>query len=480
MVKISFGTDGWRGVMNREFTFDNVKVVAQGIADYVQSHRLESRGIVVGYDTRKWSRQFAESVCEVMMGNNILTYVTKRDTPTPVTAFEVLQLKTAGAVMITASHNSPEWNGIKYIPEYAGPALPETTEEITCNVDRIFKENKIRELSITIGARRGLLKWIDPTQPYIGFVRKQLDLEAFRKTKLRVVFDAMYGTARGYLDHILRSLGCEVITIHNKVDPNFGGGRPEPLPEFLAELRDKVVSLNAELGLATDGDADRLAVYGGDGVYLAADQLLPLLFDHSIKSGRVSEGGVVRTVATTHLLDRIAKKYGLPVYEVPVGFKFVGQYLREKNVIIGGEESGGISFKGHIPDKDGIFTGVKVAEMLAESGKTLAEMLKELEKEYGLLFSGRIDVACSEELKHVTMEKISSSIPDMVAGIKVLNVNRIDGLKLTLEDEGWLLIRPSGTEPLFRIYGESPDKERLQKILEEGRKLVIKALSELV
>jgi alpha-D-glucose phosphate-specific phosphoglucomutase len=475
MVEISFGTDGWRGIINREFTFDNVKIVAQGIADYVQSHRLKDRGIVVGYDTRKCSRQFAESVCEVMLGNDIPTYITKRDTPTPVTAFEVLHRKAAGAVMITASHNPPEWNGIKYIPEYAGPALPETTEEITYNVDRIFKERKIKELPTTVGTRRGLLKWIDPTGPYIRFVRRQLDLEVFRKARLRVVFDAMYGTARGYLDRVLHGLGCEVVVIHNKVDPNFGGGRPEPLPEFLAELKEKVVSLNADLGLATDGDADRLAVYDSNGAYLAADQLLPLLFEYSIKSGKI--GGVVRTVATTHLLDRIAKKYGLPVYEVPVGFKFVGQYLREKDVVIGGEESGGISFKGHIPDKDGVFTGVKVAELIAESGRTLAELLKELEKEYGLLVGGRIDVACSEELKHVAMERLSSNIPARIAGIRILNVNRIDGLKLILEDGGWLLIRPSGTEPLFRIYGESPSKEKLQKILEEGRKLVIKVLS---
>lgn len=475
MVKISFGTDGWRGVMGKEFALDNVKVVAQGIADYVQSRGLRERGVVVGYDTRRWSRRFAESVCEVMLGNGIPTYITKRDVPTPVAAFEVLHRKAAGAIMITASHNPPEWNGIKYIPEYAGPALPETTEEITRNISRILGGRKIKETSIKNG-RHSLLKWIDPTRSYIRFVKKQLDVEAFNKAKLKVVFDPMHGTARGYLDHVLRSLGCKVTVIHAEVDPNFGGGRPEPLPEFLAELKNKVISLGANLGLATDGDADRLAVYDSDGSYLAADQLLPLLFDYSIKSGRL--GGIVRTVATTHLLDRIAKRHGLPVYEVPVGFKYVGQYLREKDVLLGGEESGGISFKGHIPDKDGIFTGVKVAEMIAKTGKPLSQLLKELESEYGLLVSGREDVPCSDALKQVVMEKLSSKIPSKIAATEILHVNRMDGLKLILKDESWLLIRPSGTEPLIRIYGESTNTEKLQAVLKEGRRFVVKVLNE--
>ncbi|MEM4713807.1 MAG: phosphoglucomutase/phosphomannomutase family protein [Candidatus Bathyarchaeia archaeon] len=474
-MKISFGTDGWRGIMGREFTFDNVKVVAQGIADYVQSRGLGEKGVIVGYDTRRWSHRFAESVCEVMLGNGIPTYITNRDVPTPVAAFEVLHRKAAGAIMITASHNPPEWNGIKYIPEYAGPALPETTEEITYNINRILSEHKIKKISIKTGMQRGLLKWIDPTVPYIKFVKEQLDVEAFKKAKLNVVFDAMYGTARGYLNRVLHSLGCKVTVIHAEVDPNFGGGRPEPLPEFLAELKNKVISLGANLGLATDGDADRLAVYDSDGSYFAADQLLPLLFDYTIKSGKL--GGIVRTVATTHLLDRIAKKHGLPVYEVPVGFKYVGQYLREKDVLLGGEESGGISFKGHIPDKDGIFTGVKVAEMIARTGKTLFQLLRDLESEYGSLVGGREDLACSDELKQVIMEKLSAKIPNKIAATEISHINRMDGLKLILKDESWLLIRPSGTEPLIRIYGESTNKEKLQAILKEGKELVVKVLS---
>jgi alpha-D-glucose phosphate-specific phosphoglucomutase len=476
MTKILFGTDGWRAIIGKDFKLSNVKFVSQAIADYMKAENLEDRGVIVGYDTRKWSRRFAEGVCRVMLGNDIPTYITERDVPTPVTAFEVFQRKAGGAVMITASHNSPEWNGIKYIPDYAGPALPDITEEITKKINRVLRTKTVKESSIKNGLQTRLLRSIDPIKPYIEFVMNQIDLEAMKKARLKVVFDPMYGTARGYLDRILRGAGCKVTVIHDKLDSSFGGSRPEPLPEFLADLKAKVAIINADLGLATDGDADRLAVYDSDCTYLAADQLFPIIFDFIIKSGK--RGGVVRTVATTHLVDRIAKKYGLPVYEVPVGFKYVGQYLREKEVVIGGEESGGISFKGHISEKDGIFTGIKIAEIRAKTKKSFSQLLEELQSEYGPCVSGRYDVTCPDNLKQVVMKKLSSDIPDKITGIKVSAVNRIDGLKLILKDGGWLLIRPSGTEPLLRIYGESTDKERLKAILEQGKNIVSKALSQ--
>lgn len=263
--------------------------------------------------------------------------------------------------------------------------------------------------------------------------------------------------------------------IHDELDPNFGGSRPEPLPELLGNLKVKVATLNADIGLATDGDADRLAVYDSDGTYLAANQLLPMLFDYIIRSGE--RGGVVRSVATTHLLDRIAKKYGVPVYEVPVGFKYVGQYLREKDVVIGAEESGGFSFKGHVSEKDGIFTCIKIVEMRAKTRKPLSQLLSELQSEYGPSVSGRVEVPCPDDLKQVVMERLSSDIPDKIIGIPVSTVNRMDGMKLILEDGGWLLIRTSGTESLLRIYGESTDEEALKAILDQGKKLVSKVLS---
>jgi phosphomannomutase len=267
MVKIVFGTDGWRGIMEKEFTLSNVRVVAQAIADYVVDHSLQSGGVIVGYDTRNWSRSFADSVCKVMVGNEVSTCVTDRDTPTPVTAFEVLQRKAGGAVMITASHNPPKWNGIKYIPDYAGRAMPEITEEITKNISRVLRARTVKESTIENGQGRHLLEQIDATMPYIEFVENKTDTEAMREARLRVVCDLMYGTARGYLDRILRRAGCEVAVMHDEVDPNFGGSRPEPLPTLLVDLKARVASLGADLGFATDGDADRLAVYDSDGTY---------------------------------------------------------------------------------------------------------------------------------------------------------------------------------------------------------------------
>jgi alpha-D-glucose phosphate-specific phosphoglucomutase len=476
MANIVFGTDGWRGIMDKEFTLSNVKIVAQAVADYMKAHDLEYRGVIVGYDTRKLSHRFAHGVCEVMLGNGIPTYITDRDVPTPVTAFEVLQRKAGGAVMITASHNPPAWNGVKYIPDYGGPALPETTEEITKNVDRLLRTRIINESTIKNGLRTRLLQVIDARKPYIDFVEEQIDLDAIKEAGLRIICDPMYGTARGYIDHILRNAGCEVKIIHGRVDPKFGGSRPEPLPELLVALKAGVLNIGADLGLATDGDADRLAIYDSHGTYFGANQILPMLFDYLIKSGDL--GGVVRTVATTHLVDRIAEKHGLPVYEVPVGFKYVGRYLREKEVVIGGEESGGIGLKGHIPEKDGIFTGIKVTEMRSKTKKSLAKLFSELQSEYGSCVNGRSEVNCLEELKEVVMEKLSSDIPEKIAGTHVSKIIKLDGLKLILKDGGWLLIRPSGTEPVIRIYGESTNRKKLNEILKQGKNLVATAISE--
>ncbi len=473
MTKIVFGTDGWRGIMGRDFTSYNVSVAAQAIANYVKDYGLDRRGIVVGYDTRKGSRQFAEEVCRIMIGNGIRVYLTKRDTPTPVVAYEVLRRSTGGAVMITASHNPPEWNGVKYIPEYAGPALPDVTDAISENIDRLFKIGEVSEPSIKKVAQSRLLEKIDPTMPYIEFVERQIDLEAIKRAKLRIVCDPMYGTARGYLDRILKRAGCNVKVIHGNPDPDFGGHRPEPIPEFLTDLKNEVSRFNADLGLATDGDSDRMAVYDQNGTYFSANQLLPILFNYLVESGR--RGGLVRSVATTHFADRIAADHGLPVYEVPVGFKYVGQYLREKDVVIGAEESGGLSFKGHISEKDGIFTCVKIVEMRAETGKSISQLLSELQSKYGPCINRRDSIQCPNNRKKAVTKRLLLNAPNEIRGLSVLSYYMIDGVKYILEDKAWILIRPSGTEPLIRIYAESTDEKTLNIILEEGKKLVSRA-----
>ncbi len=474
MLKIVFGTDGWRAVIGRDFTPYNVRVVAQAIADHLRDCGLNARGIVVGYDTRKGSRYFAEEVCKVMIGNDIQVYLTKRDTPTPVVAYEVLRRSTGGAVMITASHNPPEWNGVKYIPEYAGPALPNVTDAIGENIDRLFKVSEIKQSSIKKLTQSRLLEEINPTMSYIDFVESQMDSETIKRAKLRIVCDPMYGTARGYLDRILKRANCNVKVIHGNPDPDFGGHRPEPIPEFLTNLKAEISRFNADLGLATDGDCDRMAAYDQNGTYFSANQLLPILFNYLVESGR--RGGLVRSVATTHFADRIAADHGLPVYEVPVGFKYVGQYLREKNVVIGAEESGGLSFKGHISEKDGIFTCAKIVEVRAETGKSLSQLLSELRSKYGPCINKRDSVQCTNSRKKAVMERLAMNIPSEIGGLSVLSYYMIDGVKYILEDKAWILIRPSGTEPLIRIYAESTDEKTLNTILEGGRELVFRAV----
>ncbi|MEM2906102.1 MAG: phosphoglucomutase/phosphomannomutase family protein [Candidatus Bathyarchaeia archaeon] len=471
MEPIRFGTDGWRGIMGRDFTFERVKLVAQAIADYLTSRGLAERGVVVGYDTRRWSRRFAEGVSSVMLGNGIRTYMTVRDTPTPAAAFEVLHLRAGGAVMITASHNPPEWNGVKYIPYYAGPALPDVTDELTTRI-RELQLKDVKEAPAEQLRGSGLFELVDPLEPYVVFVEKQLDLQTIREAHLRVVCDPMHGTSRGYLDRLLQEAGCDVQLIRAEPDPDFGGHRPEPVPEYLVELKARVQASGAELGFATDGDADRLAVYDSDGSYLAANDLLPVLFEHLLRKSR--RGGLVRSVATTHLADRIAESHGLPVYEVPVGFKHVGQYLREKDVVIGAEESGGFSFKGHISEKDGILACLMVAEARAYAGKPLRKLLEELFAKYGRHLSGRISVPSSPRDLEASLTSLSAAPPERIAGRRVVGVNRLDGVKLLLEDGSWLLIRPSGTEPIVRVYAESTDRERLTAILEAGKTLLQK------
>ncbi|MCW4054349.1 MAG: phosphoglucomutase/phosphomannomutase family protein [Candidatus Bathyarchaeota archaeon] len=474
MTSIRFGTDGWRGLMGKDFTTPKVKVVAQAIATYVKAHGLDERGIVVGYDTRKRSKHFAEKVCEVMIKNQIRVYLTERDIPTPVSAYAVLERHTGGAVMITASHNPPEYNGLKYIPEYAGPALPDVTDEISKNIEGLLGANFIEKSNSDIIQSQGsLLERISPVESYFKFVESQINVERIREANLKIVCDPMHGTGRGYIDHILRRMGCDVTVIHGERDPSFGGHRPEPVPELLTDLKAEVTRLGADLGVATDGDSDRSAVYDQNGTFFSANQLLPLLFSYLVKTGR--RGGLVRTVATTHFADRIAESFGLPVYEVPVGFKFVGQYLREKDVLMGAEESGGMSFEGHVPEKDGIFTCVKVVEMRAVAGKSLHQLFSELQSKYGTCVNRRVSVPCAENLKEPLMERLASEVPDQVGGFKVMSLSRIDGVKIILEGARWLLIRSSGTEPIIRVYAEASDEKNLDAILEEGRNLLSKA-----
>ncbi len=447
---ITFGTDGWRAVMAREFTFDNVALVAQAIADHVLSSGKANQGVVVGGDARFLSEQFSQLVAEVMTANGIPVYVPDRDTPTPVVAYTVKDKNAAGAVMLTASHNPPEYNGIKFIPDYCHPALPDVTDAIVANVARLQAEPG----AVKRGGNASLAQTVDPRPAYFAHVRQLIDLKAIADAKLTFWVDPMYASGRGYLSELLREAGCPVQTIHNERNPLFGGSLPDPNAENLAELSRCVTQSGASAGLAMDGDADRFGIVDATGQWMSPNQVVCLVFLHWLRT-RYSTGSVVRTAPTTHQVDALAHHFGFVVRETPVGFKWVGNALNTTDAIMGGEESGGLSVKGHIPEKDGIVADLIIAEQIARTGKSPLQTMQEIEGLVGRYITTRVDVHLDNDKKQRLMARLQSDPPSPLAGQPVVNVGSVDGVQLTLQDGSWILVRPSGTEPLVRAYIET-------------------------
>lgn len=458
---IKFGTDGWRAIMAEEFTFAGVRKVAAAIAKHVNAHGGAQRGIVIGYDTRFLSERFADAAATVLLSKGIRVLRTVRDTPTPVVAHAVRDTGAFGAIMITASHNPPEYNGIKFIPEYAGPASPEITAEIERFLGDLGDAEGDHKEGSAAPAPNLQPEALDPKDHYLTHMRTLVDTAAIAKAGLPLFYDAMYATGRGYLDALLSDANLTVL--HTNRDPLFGGGMPEPKEEFLSELTARVVETHG-FGMATDGDADRFGIIDSSGAYITPNQLIALLLYYLVEY-RGFKGVVARTVATTHLIDRIAALYGLPVRETPVGFKYIGESMRKEQVIIGGEESGGLSILGHLPEKDGILACALAAEMRAVVGKPLTAILADLAQKVGPVYSRRIDLHLDNERKNALIERIKTAPPANPAGLAVLDVKTIDGVKLILSRNSWVLVRPSGTEPLVRIYIESETPELLENLI---------------
>lgn len=463
-MAIKFGTDGWRAIMAEEFTFPNVRTVAYAIAKYIRDNKKESKGVVIGYDTRFLSDKFAETCAQVLMAADVKVYLMERDAPTPVTAFTVVDKNAAGAIMLTASHNPPLYNGLKFIPEYGGPANPQITGQIESNLSTIMPNEKIAEKPIEKGIAEKLLEKVDPAEPYFKKINELVDFETIKKAKIAVAYDPLYGTGRNYVDTLLARHNIKTRVIHNMRDPLFGGGMPEPAVEYLGQLTSIVKDNKLTLGLATDGDADRFGVIDSLGAYLTPNQLISIIFLHLVKR-RKFQGSVVRTVATTHLIDKIASKFGITVHEVPVGFKYICEKMLSENVIIGGEESGGLSILGHIPEKDGILANLLACEVAAIENKPLSVVFKNILDEFGEVYTDRINVHLkNEEQKNSVMVKLKVDPPSFIVNVKVSSINDSDGYKFNLKDGSWILIRPSGTEPVLRIYIEASTKDMLRKL----------------
>lgn len=452
---IKFGTDGWRAIIAEDFTYANVERVAYAVGLYVKENYPENTPLLIGYDTRFMADRFAEHAGKVLLSMGVPVKVTSRDVPTPCIAWATQHEKTAGALQFTASHNPPEYCGVKYIPEYAGPATDDISDKIFNNLSKAPKN-----IEITVDE----VPHFDPQPPYLGAVSETINMKKIVSSGIKVGFDALYSTSRGYLDHILKQWGVPVKVLHDWRDPMFGGGMPEPKKKYLQDLSALVINEKLDVGLATDGDADRFAVIDEKGNYFSPNQLLCLLTMHMIKN-RGQKGSIVRTVATTHFLDRLADKYNLEVIETPVGFKFIGEEMRQKDILIGGEESGGMSFKGHIPEKDGIMANLLLVEMMAFEGKPLSQIWDDLQEEIGDRFTYlRADLRLNDFTQKGLMNRLKETPLDTLAGEKVTKVGRKDGLKLYLDKNNWLLIRPSGTEPLIRLYYEGTSSETINKV----------------
>jgi alpha-D-glucose phosphate-specific phosphoglucomutase len=470
--KIKFGTSGWRGVIADDFTVARVRAVTQAIADHLIAQGLKDKGVIVGYDTRFMSERFAAEAVRILAANGIHSWLSNRDVPTPVVSFEIIRRKAAGGINFTASHNPPQYNGLKFSPAWGGPALPETTKDIEARANALVDKNTIAALSSAEAKDKGLVEETDFSKAYLDDLRKKVDFEPIRKAKLKVAVDLLYGTGRGYLDAALREAGCAVTVLHGQRDALFGGHAPEPSEENLAELSAMMKKGRFDIGLAVDGDADRFGFLDADGTYINPNQALALVLDYLCRT-RGWKGGAARSIATSHLVDAVAKKHGIDVYETGVGFKYIGDLLVQGKIIFGGEESAGLTIKDHVPEKDGIIACLLAAEMVAREKKSLKELLKRLYKEVGTILNHRINIHLTESNRKEVGERLSQPLTEL-GGLRVKGKKTTaDGTKYMLDDDSWVLMRASGTEPVVRLYVEAGSEERIKSLSDAGRKYIL-------
>ena len=466
-MSIKFGTSGWRAVIADGFTFPNVRKAAQAIAGYVKAHHSPKNTpplVIIGHDTRFDSREFASSSAKVLCANGVKVLLTERDAPTPVISYQVIRRKADGAVNITASHNPPEYNGLKFSPSHGGPAEPEVTREIERRAAKIKGEVKEPGLKCQI-------EEFDPRPAYFGRINSLVDLSVIKKAHLKVVVDVMHGTGRGYLDRILRENGCKVILLNDNLDPLFGGRPPEPAKANIEKMLREVKRHRADLGLGLDGDADRFGIVDENGRFYTPDEVISLLFKHLIET-RPRLPKVARTHSTTTLVDRIAARYGIEVVETPIGFKYIGEVLMAGECIIGGEESGGLSIANHVPEKDGILACLLVAEMVASKGRKLSQILNDVYREFGRSYPGKLNVKLTDEQKSRLLHLLKRHPPKEIGGMRVAKSTTDDGYKFTLVDSSWVLIRPSGTEPLIRFHFEAMTAAKQKRLIKYCEDLI--------
>ena len=461
---IKFGTSGWRAIVADEFTTANIRRAVTGIAKFVAGHPGESHTILVGRDPRFLGETFVAEAANVLAANGVTPRIIPESAPTPAIAYAVRQQKTAGAINFTASHNPPEYNGIKFSTPDGAPALPETTKQIEAAIEALGEEAVPAPPEVNA-------EETDVKPDYLKRLAELVDFPLIQKSGIQVVFDPFWGAARGYSDQILREHGVQVESVHDYRDVLFGGHAPEPDGELLNDCRAKMKQTGAKIGIATDGDADRFGIVDEDGTYIQPNYIIALLFDYLMET-RGWKNGVAKSVATTNLINALAERNGVELYETPVGFKYIGELINQDKIAIGGEESAGLTIRGHVPEKDGVLAGLLVTEMTARRGKSLGAQLQDLFGKVGSFYPHRENFRLTPEVKAKFTEKVKSD-PTELGGRKVISVVRTDGLKLILDDGSWVCYRLSGTEPVVRVYTEVRKQEDSAKLGEAAQAWVL-------
>jgi len=472
---IHFGTSGWRAVIADEFTFANVRLAVTAIAEHARS-RSKTPALIVGHDTRFFSEEFARTAAQVLRAHRVRVLLCDGAAPTPAITHEILRRKTDGAINFTASHNPAEYHGLKFSGPDGGPALPEVTRDIEARVARLNGRRLTYSLEAGASHSPNEFEKIDPSGPYLARLAELVNFGAIRQAQLQIVCDPLHGCGAGYLDRVLADQGIQATAIRTERDVLFDGAGPDVSEQNLAPLRRTVIERGAQVGLATDGDADRFGVLDADGTWISPNHILALLYDYLVET-RDWRMPVARSVATTHLLDAVARRHGLTVFQTPVGFKYIGELIRRDKIALGGEESAGLSIRGHVPEKDGILAGLLVAEMIAVRRASLSEQLQALFGRVGAEFWPlRTNLHLPDDVQARTVERLKQDFSKFL-GRRVKRSDRTDGLKLEFGDGSWILLRLSGTEPVVRVYTEAASIEAASRLAQDAREWIFKATS---
>jgi phosphomannomutase len=469
MTQIHFGTDGWRGRIAEDYTFDNVRRVAQGFAAYLRQRGLAEKGVVIGHDKRFQARDFAKATAEVLAANGIHVWLTEGATPTPTISFSVHDKGAGGGVNITASHNPPEDCGFKVRDPRGGAIPPEQLKEI----ERLIPETMdgVSQLRLDDALTDGAVEIFDPAPAYIALLQGLVDFQPLKDAGYRVLVDCMWGNGAGWFPELIGGGRTEIVEVHNEHNPLFPFmSRPEPIPPNVDHGLSFVKELGADVAIINDGDADRVGFGDENGNFIDQLRVYGLLGYYFLEM-RGERGPIVKTISTTKMLNKLARLYDVPVYETGVGFKYIAPKMMEVDAMIGGEESGGYAFRGHVPERDGILAGLYLLDMMVKTGKTPSQLLDLLFEKVGPHYYKRVDSYFDQGRKDEILDNVSTARPDTLGGLKVEEIGTIDGHQFIMEDGGWLLIRFSGTEPIIRVYGETTHEDRLDDILEDGMRL---------